>query len=71
MQTALISLPQSWLARISEVASIEKISLEDALKKILDNYFNLLEINQLRLKLAGKAEAAGFFSEEEIYEAIS
>ena len=71
MQTAAIALPPVYLTRLRDMAVSEKISLEEALQRALDSYFQLMEINRLRQKFSGKAEAAGFHSEEEIYEAIS
>lgn len=66
-----VSLQPELSKKLDRSVKISKTTRSDIVKKALDQYLYQQETNRIRAKLRPYAEKAGFYSEEDIFRAIS
>ncbi len=66
-----VSLDEGLDALLNESAKLMNVSKSELIKRSVRQYLYLNEAKQIRGKLKKYAEKAGFYSEEDIYRAIS
>ena len=70
-QVITVSLQPELRKKLDKSVKALKTTRSDIIKRALDQYLYQQETNRLRAKLRPYAEKAGFFSEEDVYRAIS
>ena len=70
-QVITVSLQPELSKKLEKSVKTLKTTRSDIIKRALDQYLYQQETNRLRAKLRPFAEKAGFFSEEDVFRAIS
>ncbi len=70
-ETVTISLTKEMKKKLDEIASKENLNRSEIIKTALKQYFSVLEFRRIRNSMIPKAEKAGIFSEDDVYEKVS
>lgn len=71
MTVVAVELEDEFFQDLQEASGLVDLPSDQMISRILKNYLHIEKMNKLRRELRGTAEAAGFFSEEDIYKEIS
>jgi predicted DNA-binding ribbon-helix-helix protein len=71
MTIVALALEDAVYEDLKQVSDTSNLSSEQMITRIIKNYLHVEKMNAIRKQLKGTAEAAGFFSEEDIYREIS
>ncbi len=65
-----ISLPEDLKAELDEAVSVEGVSRSDVVREAVREYLFIRRFRALRQELIPYAEAAGVFTDEDVFRAI-
>jgi CRISPR/Cas system CMR subunit Cmr4 (Cas7 group RAMP superfamily) len=71
MTVVAIELEDKVFQDLEEASGELNVPSDQMISRIVKNYLHIEKMNKIRRELRGTAEAAGFFSEEDIYREIS
>ncbi|QMW01364.1 hypothetical protein [Spirosoma foliorum] len=71
MTIVAVELEDKVLRDLEEASETVNLPSGQMISRIVKNYLHIEKMNKIRRELKGTAEAAGFFSEEDIYREIS
>lgn len=71
MTVVAVKLDDNVFRDLEEASSTSNLPSDEMISRIVKNYLHVEKMNKIRRQLKGTAEAAGFFSEEDIYREIS
>ncbi len=71
MTVVAVELEDKIFRDLEEVSGTANLPSDQMISRIVKNYLHVEKMNKIRRELKGTAEAAGFFSEEDIYREIS
>lgn len=71
MTVVAVELEDKVFRDLEEMSDTVNLPSDQMISRIVKNYLHVEKMNKLRRELRGTAEAAGFFSEEDIYREIS
>ena len=71
MTVVAVELEDKIFQDLEELSGTANLPFDQMISRILKNYLHVEKIDKIRRELKGTAEAAGFFTEEDIYREIS
>ena len=71
MTVIAVELEDKILQDLEQASEAFNLPSDQMISRIVKNYLHVEKVNKLRRELRGTAEAAGLFSEEDIYREIS
>ena len=71
MTVIAVELEDKIFQDLEQVSEAFNLPSDQMISRIVKNYLHVEKVNKLRRELRGTAEAAGLFSEEDIYREIS
>ena len=71
MTVVAVELEDKVFQDLEEASDELNVPYNQMISRIVKNYLHVEKMNKIRRELKGTAEAAGFFSEEDIYREIS
>ena len=69
-ESIAISLPEDLKAELDEAVSVEGVSRSDVVREAVREYLFIRRFRALRQELIPYAEAAGVFTDEDVFRAV-
>jgi metal-responsive CopG/Arc/MetJ family transcriptional regulator len=70
-ETVTISLPQAVRRELDRVAKEEGVSRSDVLRESLEDFLFVRRFRRLRQRMMGSAQAAGIYTDEDLFMRVS
>jgi CopG family transcriptional regulator/antitoxin EndoAI len=70
-ETLTVSLPAAVRKRLDAMVKSEHMNRSDIVREALRQYFAISEFRRLRAEIVPRAEAAGIFTDEDVFKTVS